>query len=677
MGGVRLARRALPLAAQVLMALAFVSAVACGQDPIYNGHFEVGSPESPPPGWTMWGPERYKDPANYTRDTADPHGGSACFRIHHPADTSGYIVSSPQRPILAERNTKYIVSFWARTKGPGASRFGFTAYETIAPYVDAPSPGWFTFEAEQEWKQFRFEASEGIDFYAGRSRLLLLSFKATTDDGEENTLWIDDVVVSTEMIPEEERLIDKTELECEPLQHRLSPGDRLEFTVDAERRLRPAARNVGGVSFHCVAGWTGQPYDRQGNYTLDPKLEEAMREMRLPMTRFYAVGEEPFGLEASIDKAAELCRRIGVPLDRVPLELEAVNASTKLDPDLWARAVRYARRQGYGFRRWEVGNEVYATIWGVSTAFPTSEDYIEHLRAVSEAVREVDPQAQVGVSIHPHETRWGNYVLKRAAGSYDFVVPHFYTGFSDYGAPFERVALTLNYRVLEDALRLNALIRACNPDRDVYQYDTEWGLHTFGPNEERADNVDRNANIFGTIHRAVRLIYYAREGMLRGASSWQMLNRVGAQGFGILAQEAPDKRFMLYWLYYYFNRHVGEWVLATDGTAPWHEPGGEENGGAGSGPLTPVLATLSEDGRSLYLVIANGSWERTVPCRVSLRSFAATGVRGILLSHPDPDGKPLLERKEDAVSELPVELSGDVLTCTIPPHSAVFISLVR
>ncbi len=677
MTGRRAGRRTLCLVAWLIGALVFQSAVALGENLIYNGDFELESAESPPPGWTIWGPERYKDAANYTRDTADPHGGNACFRIHHPADTAGYIVSSPERPIQSQRNTRYNVSFWARTDGPGTSLSGFTAYETIAPYVDAPSPGWFSFEAGREWKQFSFAATDGVDFYAKRSRLLLLTFKATTDDGVEKTLWIDDVEVSPEMAPEAERLIDETELDYEPLQHRLRPGERLEFTVDAARRLHPATRNVGGVSFHCVVGWTGQPYDRQGNYTLDPKLEEAIREMRLPMTRFYGVGDEPFGLEASIDKAAEVCRRIEVPLDRVPLELEAVNASTKLAPDVWARAAEYAKRQGYGFHQWEVGNEVYAAVWGVHTAFSTPDDYVSHLRDVSRAVRDVAPDAQIGISIHPQDAHWGNYVLKHAAGSYDFVVPHFYTGFTDYGAAFERVTLALNYRVLDDALRLNALIRAYNPDRDVCQYDTEWGLHTFGPNGERPDNMDRNGNVFGTIHRAVRLICYAREGMLRGASSWEMLCRVGAQGFGILAPEAPDKRFMLYWLYYYFNRHVGEWVLETDGTAPWYTPEGGERAQAGSGPLTPVLATLSEDGRSLYLVIANGSWERAVPCRVSLRNFAPAGVHGVALSHPDPDGKPLLERKEDAVSELPVELAGDALACTIPPHSAVFISLVR
>ena len=59
------------------------------------------------------------------------------------------------------------------------------------------------------------------------------------------------------------------------------------------------------------------------------------------------------------------------------------------------------------------------------------------------------------------------------------------------------------------------------------------------PDGKEADYEDRNANIIGTLHRAVRLIYYAREDILRGASGWQMLSRIDAPGFGILSPEAP------------------------------------------------------------------------------------------------------------------------------------------
>ena len=66
---------------------------------IVNGDFESVSSQAPPPGWAMWGEERFKVPANFTRDMDRPHAGKAAFRIHHPAGTYGYVVSAPEHAI--------------------------------------------------------------------------------------------------------------------------------------------------------------------------------------------------------------------------------------------------------------------------------------------------------------------------------------------------------------------------------------------------------------------------------------------------------------------------------------------------------------------------------------------------------------------------------------------------
>jgi S-adenosylmethionine hydrolase len=38
---------------------------------------------------------------------------------------------------------------------------------------------------------------------------------------------------------------------------------------------------------------------------------------------------------------------------------------------------------------------------------------------VSGAIRQVDPQAQIGMDINAENVRWGNYVLQQLAGYYD------------------------------------------------------------------------------------------------------------------------------------------------------------------------------------------------------------------------------------------------------------------
>ena len=391
------------------------------------------------------------------------------------------------------------------------------------------------------------------------------------------------------------------------------------------------------------------------------------------MTRFYALGDEPFGLETAIDKAAEFLDRIGVDQAATPLEFEIQGATSKLPPEAWARGVRHSLDRGYRFRHWEITNEPY--VGHAGRAFPTADSYLEHFLAVSQAIRSVHAEAQIGMAIAHRSPAWGNYLLKQAAGQYDFVVGHYYSFPNVQRSTFEDVVLTGNYQTLDEILQTSALLRLYNPGRDVYQYDTEWGLHSSGPQGERADYVRRNANIWGMMHRAVRLIHYLREDLLRGASSWEMFTYQASPGFGFLAQDAPQRRSMNYWLYYYFNRHAGRWVLALDGTAPYHE--GLASGRTYRGPLTPVVATLSADEQQLYLVLANGSWQASVPARVKLRGFSPRRSTGVVLSHSEPDGDPFLAHREDLVRDLSVEIQGQELTTVLPPHAVAFIALQR
>ncbi len=132
------------LAAVVLAGAGQVQTTLADEDKgkvVFADDFETPSTQSPPANWAMWGAQVDKVPANYTRDTTQPHGGQACFRIHHPAQTQGYIVSAPDRAIQPQRGMIYTVSFWARAEKAGKALFQWTAYRSIRPFVDAPAPG--------------------------------------------------------------------------------------------------------------------------------------------------------------------------------------------------------------------------------------------------------------------------------------------------------------------------------------------------------------------------------------------------------------------------------------------------------------------------------------------------------------------------------------------------------
>lgn len=659
----------------------FVSVIVCfgalgaeaeGVNVWGHGTFDDPADSRPPRGWLMWGDPKHKNPANYTVDTQNPHAGAGSFRLVQPAGTDGYINMDPALAVRPKRGMMYTVTFWARAQGasPVESKL------VVEGYASDALEGWKdvaqkTFKPTAEWQSVSLTLREGWDFFVGRENLLMMALRPSGRVSDGNTtLWIDDFSVIERPSDREGRLIDPASVKAEPLDPRLRPGDELRVTVDAGKRLRRIEEAVGGVSFHRVSGWMGLPYDRQGVYSLPKVQEDAIRELKLPMTRFYAVGDESYSLEDSIDKAAAVCRKVGVPLENVVLEFEIQDASKTLPPEVWVRGVKHSLDQGYGFCHWEVSNEPY--VFG-TTAFPEKDSYLRHFIAVSQAIRAVQPQAKIGIAL------WADDLLQSAAGHYDFVVKHHYVFHpSTMTGSFEDIVLGANYDKLGDILQLNALMAAFNPGRTVFQYDTEWGMHSDGPNG--AGHNNRNANIIGTLHRAVRLLHYAREGMLKGASSWEMFSPEPKEGytFGFIPKDAPGKFYMFYWLYYCFNRHVGEWALATEGTAPWYKPAdGVFTQRDASGPLTPFMASLDSSGQLLYVIAVNGSWEKSVRCELSLKHFTASQATGVFLSSDDRDASPLVEKKEDFVKTLPVSIEGEKVKCELPPHSAVFITLSR
>jgi hypothetical protein len=79
------------------------------------------------------------------------------------------------------------VSFWAKASAPVRTSFGFTAYENIEPFRDAPSPGVWPMDVGTQWKRYSFEVHEELEFFAPRSCYLLLTFRATQNPSEEVT----------------------------------------------------------------------------------------------------------------------------------------------------------------------------------------------------------------------------------------------------------------------------------------------------------------------------------------------------------------------------------------------------------------------------------------------------------------------------------------------------------
>ncbi len=634
--------------------------------------------------WTAWGIDTQQMIPGMTRDETDPHGGKACLRVFRPADPRewrGVVVNSPFKNALQpEPHTRYTLSFHARTDRTGPIRVAVASYRSVKPIEQGPQITTQQFEVGSGWTQCRLTFTAGEDFYADEARHIYVAFFPAVGAAlsHDKTLWLDDIAIAaTPLGAGFPRIVNPASLDVSPLPLRLGPGPTLDLQINAATIVRPTNRLANGVAIAGLARWNG-PFNTTGAYALPQAAETAVRELRIPFSRLYGLADdEPFdSIEVAIDKAAELLDRLGIPRDTTALELEGVLANTELSPAEWRRAVAHARGKGLGFRHWEIGNEVYVSIWGAGgKAFASPTDYADHVIAVSRAIKEVQPEARVGISIKPDHIAWGNRLLAETAGHYDFVCPHFYDFSKAHQADFEDVVVAANHARLDEALRLNALLRAYNPDRQVSIYDTEWGLHSYAADGGKAWAEPRNANILGTLYRAVRMLYYAREDVVEGAAGWNLFSMSHNPGFLLIASDKPEQRSMLYWLYHHFSRHIGDHVVAISGQAPYHPD--PRDAAAPGFPLTPVLATLSADSSRLFVMVVNGSWEQSVPARLRLTGFTPRACKAVVLRHDDLAAHPLLAHDEEFVGTIPVTITGETLSFDLPSHSIIFLTLTK
>ncbi len=673
----------------VLTFIVLLAGVVIGQDKpadspnlVFNGDMEQPDPHSRLPlGWVIYGEEKYKDRNNFTRDEAEKFTGQASLRIHHPKDTNGHVALDPgSYSITAKPGMTYTITFQSKADADGEGMFIVWGKKALDADEGSAAAGNWKVKLTKDWKPQRFVIRDGLDFRATETPFLHLMLFAAAQQSEERTMWIDDLQIVATPNPGDLSGIKKiSTIDYTPVDHVLKPADdnRLDVTIDTKApAVRKANRMALGVSFHKVRGHPQVPYDQFGNYTLSYETERALKSLELPWTRFYDVADPRGSVEWSLDRIAEMCDKFGIPKEKVVLELDIEYATHASEPEKWVRMVKYSMEKGYGFRTWEIGNEVYAAHinHGDKAAFREPEDYAQYFLKVSEAIKAIQPDARIGISVHAEMHGWHEYTLLRTVGHYDFVVPHIYANIDAFKEPFDRVVLGENYLRIDLAQRLNAMIAAYNPGQKVTILDTEWGMHTSGPNGESADATMRNANMFGTAHRAVRLIYYAREKIVEGASTWGAFGKNSEPGFAMVLNDTPERRTMMYWLWRHFSAHLGTDVLPMTGTAPFFKSEDPRE----LGPQTPLIATRSADGKQYKLVLVNGTWDKHVESKIVMNGIthAATAKAVVLTQDENPDTSAIYSESRDPTQPLPVRVvDGHTLLFTLPPRAVVFVNV--
>jgi alpha-L-arabinofuranosidase len=300
-----------------------------------------------------------------------------------------------------------------------------------------------------------------------------------------------------------------------------------------------------------------------------------------------------------------------------------------ISPQVAADWVEYTNRTlGFYVKYWELGNEVTASDefpWagdphdeGLQVPGLTRDMYIQKIQEWSQAMKAVDPTIRVG-AVALETPRGGGVaewwtlpILQDRADDIDFLIIHPYVDAAPYmigGEIGDQTASDIYAWIwaTNPIARLHSWINTAVPARAASMeiQATEWDVYT----EESVSFG--NDTLFKAVMDTDLFWDLIQEGA-DGANLWTLCSGRTAT----LEPISGGKKFAQYYMMW-MNRHrSGKWLLESLVSAPTYSAGPfgsyatfdyvEAVDGV---PYLSAYATLSEDGRHLYLIVTNKSSE--------------------------------------------------------------------
>jgi len=362
---------------------------------------------------------------------------------------------------------------------------------------------------------------------------------------------------------------------------------------------------------------------------------------------------------------------------------------------------------------WELGNELYHS-GDASGASLKPEAYADKYLAVARAMRAEDPSVRLGAiamenyPLFPFNSHknWNETVLRRAGGEIDFIALH--NGYAPV-APGDRANPREVYRALlaapamvADNLRtVGEQIRRFAPRDRADRISiavTEWApLFHVTP---ASPWIDHSKTLGSALYVADILRVFIEDERVAAATFFKLSEPSFLGLFGMRRGEwIPNASYFAFQLY---TEHFGTRVVATRRESPTYD---SQQAGIVPAmkaiPLLESVASVSEDGERLYVVLINKSLEQAAEVSLSIQGFDPAGAKAHLLTGPSPDSNTGAElprvpglrwaaqvnvdpaaRHFDRGSPAEVKLvtspvpgAGRAFAYRLPPHSAASLEL--
>lgn len=464
-----------------------------------------------------------------------------------------------------------------------------------------------------------------------------------------------------------------------------SENDTIWYTVNPSQILGETNFKLLGVAIQKPAKYKVGPFNPYGEYILPPVITNRIKKLRIPSTKIFAWLRKKVPnadtisvLKTELDLLDSLSKIFNIPEEWMIVEFERQFGKLSFTPSKYDSIITYSIKKGYKFRFWEIKNETYHT--------KSPEEVALHLKKVVPVIKENMPAALTGLVISSKGFKWNFRVLKLAKGYYDFVIPHYYARLSPWEFPFEDIVASQNFIIFYRILKNNSILKKINPNRKIFHIDGEWAMNSRDPNNLKPAYTLRNGNIYGTIHRAYRLIFYLRENLLDAACAWNLLNlyirrNKPCQGFAMLYPDMPEVTSMFYWLFKLFRQYTGKFIVDIHGKIPFYQSDKISVDNLKSFPLTPAIATYTPDSSLVMIVLVNASKNKSFPSFITLdTNQIIDSLSAVLLSdfRASPwDSLPTISDSSKVIKSINANIlnNGKIINFISPPHSVIFLKI--
>jgi alpha-N-arabinofuranosidase len=374
------------------------------------------------------------------------------------------------------------------------------------------------------------------------------------------------------------------------------------------------------------------------------------------------------------DEYLRFCELIGAQ-PQIALNLGSGTPGEAAD---WVRYVNEHWKQHSGLL-WELGNELWGN-WNLG--YPTEEELSERTIQFSQAVRAVDPKAQlIATGQDPDVYRnWNAIQLKALPGTFDYLSTHFVvtTGRAKKNTAPDALTSATFALPVELGRQLRAMQRQIDSVKGykdkVHIAFTEWLFHCCEPGGSKAPSFDNMGGAIAAggflnmlMENADVVPVSDMTGLIEFAGIWKKRGRVYA---------APS--------YYAFRMYS---TAQADQPVEVNSNAGHYNVEGGitrlptieNVPYLDVVAATSQAGDRLTIFCVNRHLTEDIPATVTVSGFAPAGSAAVQSLYSDSIYDVNDEAEPEAIKpkESNVTVEGDRLQYTFRHESITRIDLTR